>query len=85
MALFCSKGQGRKRARYCIMPAMISAIAAKPKITPLYCVKVTSHGADETRPASAAPAPILTNKAGSAQQIRVPDAVNKLITELRKL
>ena len=46
----------------------------------LYLDKATSQGAELTTPASAAPAPMVTKRAGSAQQTSVPVDVNKLKT-----
>lgn len=53
------------------MPAMINALT-------LYCENATNQGAADTMPASAAPAPIVTSKAGRAQQISVLSDVNRL-------
>ena len=45
----------------------------------LYLDKVVIHGNEEIMPASTAPMPKETNKAGSAQHKRVPRLANKVI------
>lgn len=46
------------------------------KVQTLYFDNVTNQGAEDTRPANEAPAPMVTNSAGSAQHIKVPTEVN---------
>ena len=48
----------------------------------LYLDKMSSWGTLEIRPAKTAPDPMVTKRAGKAQQIKVPKLVNKLMFTL---
>ena len=63
--------------RYCIIPEIISIINAPINIGILYIERIINCGNIEISELSAAPAPIETNRAGSAQQNIVPVLVNK--------
>ena len=76
-ACFLSAGHGMNLERYCIIPEIISIINAPINIGILYIEKIINCGNIEISELSAAPAPIETNRAGSAQQNIVPVLVNK--------
>jgi len=63
--------------RYCIIPEIIRIINAPINIGILYIEKIINCGNIEIIELSATPAPIETNKAGSAQQKIVPVLLNK--------
>jgi hypothetical protein len=71
-----SAGQGSERARHCITPAATSMMPAVIKSAILCSDSQTICGKVVTNPAIAAPAPMETSSAGSAQQINVPPLVN---------
>ena len=73
-----STGQGAFLARHCIKVAAINKTPAAQKVQTLYFENVINQGAVLTSPARVAPAPSVTNKAGRAQQIRVPAEVKRL-------
>ena len=73
-----SAGHGANRTRHCKTPATTSIMAATPKTIPLLADSHTICGTVDTRPESAAPAPIPTSNAGSAQQTSVPLEVKML-------
>ena len=79
-ALACagSAGHGANRARHCMMAERTSRHPATAKTIFLWAESHTSHGAADTRPATAAPMPSVTKSAGRAQHINVPNDVNKL-------
>ena len=78
LALVRSTGQGAKRARHCNTAADTIRIPATANTISLCTDIAVIHGVLPTSPASAAPMPIVTNKAGRAQQSSVPIEVNKL-------
>ena len=71
-----SSGQGRLRARHCNRPDASNMIPATPNTGPLWSENQTSCGTADTSDDKAAPAPIDTSSAGSAQQIKVLPLVN---------
>ena len=76
-ACFLSAGHGMNLERYCIIPEIISIINAPINIGILYVERIINCGNIEINEPRAAPAPIETNRAGSAQQNIVPVLVNK--------
>ncbi len=70
-----SAGHGAKRARHWKTPAIASIVPAAVKSPTLCSTSHTSCGTAPTREASAAPAPIATSAAGSAQHTWVPRLV----------
>ena len=77
-ACAASIGHGALRARQRIAPAASNKTAAIENVHALCFDKNTNHGAALTSPASVAPAPSVTSKAGNAQQSKVPADVNRL-------
>ena len=77
LALVRSAGQGAKRARHCNAAADTIKIPATANIISLCADIAVIHGVLPTIPASAAPMPIVTNKASRALQSSVPIEVNK--------
>jgi len=73
-----SIGHGLFFPLYCKNPANKSNTPDTLKVHALYFENVTSQGAEETKPARDAPAPIVTSNAGRAQQSKVLDDANKL-------
>lgn len=73
-----SAGQGALRFFHCKTPAVASMMPATAKTAPLCADSQISCGTVLTRPAKAAPAPKVTNRAGSAQQIKVLTLVMRL-------
>ncbi len=60
--------------------------ADKVNVQALYLDSVTNQGAEETKPAKVAPAPIVTKSAGKAQQSNVPrDANNESVGNIECL
>jgi hypothetical protein len=76
-ACFLSAGHGILLVWYCIIPEIISIINAPINIGILYIERIINCGNIEINELNAAPAPIETNRAGSAQQKIVPVLVNK--------
>ena len=75
-ALAGSAGQGMFLARHCINADMAIIMAAKLKTHSLCFPSHVICGTASMRPAITAPAPMLTSRAGKAQQISVPVDVN---------
>ena len=76
-------GHGAERLRHCIIPpSTINPLLIK-KIASLCSLIHTICGKTATKEAKAAPAPRLTKRAGSAQQIKVLELANRLTIELK--
>lgn len=78
MACAGSIGQGAFLDRQSATPAIRSIAPETPNVNVLYFDNAINQGAVPTIPARVAPAPIVTNSAGSAQHTSVPADVNRL-------
>ena len=74
-----SIGQGAFLLTQRTMPPINISMPAILKIKILYLDKISNWGTLEISPAKTAPDPMVTKRAGKAQQIKVPKLVNKLI------
>ena len=75
-----SIGQGAFLLTQRTIPPINISMPAILNIKILYLDKMSSWGTLEIRPAKTAPDPMVTKRAGKAQQIKVPKLVNKLIS-----
>lgn len=77
-ALTGSAGQGALCPCHCRYVESASITPAPANTSALYSEIAVTHGTALIKPANVAPMPKVTNRAGSAQQIKVPVLVNKL-------